>query len=134
MGYKEISWQVVDTFGYNVNLHKMGQMMRKTQIKPISDKQAIKNAHWKKVTDERAEEECYLCQWCSERGQRINPDNPWTYLTGHHTIKRRYNIHTRETCYIVHLICHGEIGDNNVDVKKYPNREAWIRKVQDEKN
>lgn len=87
----------------------------------------MKNAHWDKITEERAEEECYICQWCHHIGQRLSPDIP-AYLDGHHIIKRRYNIHTKDNCYIVHRFrCHGEIEDNNVDVRIFPNREAWLK-------
>lgn len=81
--------------------------MRKSRIKPISAKQAVKNAHWKKVTDERAKEENYTCQWCGKRGQRDSSMALFSYLDGHHIIPRRYNIHTKENCYIVHRVsCH----------------------------
>jgi len=80
--------------------------MKHTRIKPISAKQAVKNAHWKKITDERAKEEDYVCQWCGKRGQRTDMEG-WDYLDGHHIIPRRYNIHTKENCYIVHRVrCH----------------------------
>ena len=94
---------------------------------PISPKQKAKNELWNRTTDERAEEEHYRCQWCHKLGNR-NP-NSFSYLNGHHKIKRRYNIHTKENCYVVHEFkCHGEIEDNNVDVRVYPDREAWERR------
>jgi len=80
--------------------------MKRTAIRRVSDKQKIKNAHWKKVTGERARELGYICQWCGKKGQRIDP-NGWDYLDGHHIIPRRYNIHIKENCYIVHRVsCH----------------------------
>ena len=88
-------------------------------MKRISDKQKIKNAHWKKVSDEKAEELHYRCQWCGKKGVR-DPKN-WRHLNGHHIIPRRFNIHTKKNCYIVHqVICHGFI-DDWIDVTKYPS-------------
>jgi len=103
--------------------------MKQGRIKPISDKQKEKNAHWKKVTDERCEELDYICQYCGRKGQRDNPNDPWTYLDGHHTVKRRYNIHTKEVCYPCHrLPCHSFIEDNNIEVAigDYKLRELFL--------
>ena len=89
-------------------------------MKRISDKQKIKNDHWKKVSDECAEELHYICQWCGKKGTR-NPAD-WRHLNGHHTVPRRYNIHSKDVCYIVHqVICHRFIEDENIDVTKYPS-------------
>jgi hypothetical protein len=100
----------------------------KTRIKMVSKKQAVKNASWRKTTDEKAESLNHTCQWCGQTGQRISPELPG-YLDGHHTIKRRFNVHTPDVCYIVHrLPCHREIEDNNIDVRVYPNREFWLRR------
>jgi len=99
--------------------------MIKRRIKPISDKQRQKNAHWKQITDEKCAELNYVCQWCGQRGHRL--EQGFQILDGHHIIKRRYNIHTKENCYICHRApCHREIEDNNIDVNQYPNREAWL--------
>lgn len=82
--------------------------MKRSRIKPISDKQREKNAEWRSVTDEKARELDYICQWCGKKGQRIDPE-AWDYLDGHHIIPRRYNIHTKKNCYIVHRVqCHPE--------------------------
>jgi len=106
-------------------------LKRKTPLKarkglnPVSDKQRVKNALWNKITDERAEEEGYICQWCHSIGQRLSPSLSY-YLDGHHILKRRYNIHTRENCYVCHRFgCHGEIEDKNIDVRECPDRESW---------
>jgi 5-methylcytosine-specific restriction endonuclease McrA len=105
---------------------KAGLESRKP-LKPMSKKQRTKNRLWKGIADGRAEEENFTCQWCHRRGQRTDPQR-LDYLDGHHIIKRRYNIHMRENCYICHRFkCHGEIEDNNVDVGLFPNREAWIK-------
>lgn len=91
--------------------------MRKSGIKPISTKQKEKNAHWKKVTDERVEEGAYICQWCGKRGQRDSSMALFSYLDGHHIVRRsRGRIDTKDNCYIVHRICHQYIHDHNIDV------------------
>lgn len=90
--------------------------MRKSRINPISPKQREKNKHWNGVTDERCRELNYLCQWCGKVGQRTDRERG-DFLDGHHIAKRRYNIHTKENCYICHRApCHRFIEDNNIDV------------------
>ena len=105
-------------------------LTRKKGLKPVSEKQKAKNELWSRITDMRAWEEGMICQWCGKEGARW-PGKP-TLLDGHHIIKRRYNIHTKENCYICHRFpCHREIEDNNIDVRQYPNREAWLRSKND---
>lgn len=102
--------------------------MKKSRIKPVSDKQKVKNALWNKITDDVCEELGYICQYCGGMGQRNHPDDPWTYLDGHHMVKRRYNISTKEVCYPVHrLPCHEEIGRKNIQVTigDYKTREYF---------
>ena len=79
--------------------------LKRTRIKPISDKQGEINKLWNEVTDESVKEECYICQWCKEYGQR-NDKERFDYLDGHHKIPRRFNVHTKKNCYIVHRHCH----------------------------
>lgn len=107
-------------------------LTRKKGLKPVSEKQKAKNENWNRTTDEKAAELNHICQWCNFRGQRRTPTSfPYSYLDGHHIIKRRYNVHTKENCYICHRYpCHREIEDNNIDVTKYPNREAWWLRSQ----
>jgi hypothetical protein len=113
---------------------KRTALKRKTALKahkrlsPISPKQAAKNKAWKEVTDEKAEELDYICQWCHQPGQRDNPNRifpPMAYLTGHHIKKRRYNDHTKENCYVCHWLCHDFIELWNIDVTEYPDEEVW---------
>ena len=101
------------------------EAVRKTRLRPISDKQRAKNAHWNEVTISKCYEVGFICQWCGQPGQR-NDNTRFDYLDGHHIIKRRFNIHTKENCYIVHRApCHGEV--DITDVLQYPNREVWLR-------
>jgi len=103
--------------------------MRRTRLKPISEKQRAKNAHWKEVTDRKAEDLGYICQWCGLVGSRVLDDD-WAHLDGHHVIKRRYNVNTPENCYVCHRLCHQFIGGENpehtpIDVRVYPSKKAW---------
>lgn len=100
--------------------------MKKSGIKPISDKQKVKNAHWNKITDEVCQELNYICQYCGKRGQRSNSWQ-WDYLDGHHIIKRRFNIHTKENCYPVHRApCHAEADKIQVSIGDYKLRELFL--------
>ena len=98
------------------------------KINRISPKQRVLNRLWNKITTRRCLEEQYICQWCHYAGHRFDPESIG-YLDGHHIIKRsRGRIDTPRNCYIVHRFkCHGEIEDNNVDVRIYPDREAWLK-------
>ncbi len=98
--------------------------MRKTRLNPISRKQAIKNLIWREITAKLCEELGYFCQWCGWKGQRYYPDE-LSYLDGHHIIKRRFNIHTKENCYICHRKCHGFIEDKNINVLEIPNLATY---------
>lgn len=101
--------------------------MKRTRIKLISDKQREKNAGWNKITDSVCEELGYICQYCGKHGQRDEP-NRWGYLDGHHILKRRFNIHTKENCYPCHRFCHEEIERKNVRVEigDYKTRELFL--------
>lgn len=102
-------------------------LTRHKRLNPMSDKQREKNEHWNDITLEKCAETGFMCFWCGRPGQR-NDNTRFDYLDGHHIIKRRHNIHTKKNCYPVHRTpCHGEIEDNNIDVRQYPNREAWLR-------
>ena len=99
--------------------------MNKSRLKPIGQKQREKNAEWKRITDERAEEENYICQWCGKSGRRDDEFNP---LDGHHSQRRsRGRIDTPENCYLCHRLCHSEIEDNNVDTLVYKSRKEWLK-------
>lgn len=104
---------------------KQTPLKRYKRLNPISPKQAAINEEWNEITNEKAEELGYLCQWCHGLGQRTNPRDIFTYLDGHHKTKRRYNIHTKENCYITHRLCHGFIDDHSIDVEIYPDKRAW---------
>ena len=114
-----------------VGLKTRKRLERRTPLKaskglaPVSEKQRAKNILWNKITDERAAEEYFICQWCHKQGQRLYPDRFWDWLDGHHIVKRRHNNHTRENCYIAHRLCHNFIEDNNIDVSLYRNKQEW---------
>lgn len=105
--------------------------MKKTQksynstLRGKSDKQKDKDAHWNKITDEVCEELDYICQYCGWKGQRYYPDE-LSYLDGHHIIKRRFNIHTKENCYPVHRKCHAEADKVVVSIGDYKTRELFL--------
>ncbi len=100
--------------------------MKRTPLKLKSIKQIEKDKHWKGIADQKAIDLSSRCQWCGSLGTRIWGGNPWNYLSGHHIIPRRFNIHTYDNCYICHEIpCHLEIEDNNIDVRIYPNKKTW---------
>jgi len=84
-------------------------------LNPVSDRQRAINALWKAITDQKAKDLNYTCQWCHLPGRRDDPFNP---LEGHHIIKRRYNIHTYENCFVCHRLCHNFIEINNIDVRQ----------------
>jgi len=113
---------------------KRTALKRKTPLKahkrlnPVSPKQAAVNELWHEVTDQKAAELGFICQWCHEPGQRDNPNRifpPMAYLDGHHIKKRRYADHTKKNCYIAHRLCHIFIETHNIDVRIYPDEEAW---------
>lgn len=110
---------------------KQTPLKRHKRINPISLKQAAINELWREATDEKAEELDYICQWCHEPGQRDNPGrifNPGAYLDGHHIKKRRYADHTKGNCYVCHRLCHYFIETHIIDVKIYPDEEAWANR------
>ena len=112
--------------GISVRLQRQGEFLKRMPIKAKSDKQRAKDRHWKETTDIKANALGFKCQWCGGLGVRIWNENPWEYLSGHHILPRRFNIHTYDNCYICHeLPCHNLIENNNVDVRVYPNKNAW---------
>ena len=106
--------------------------MKRTPLRHKSSKQKVKDARWNATTDEVAYEQNFTCQWCGKIGHRDKERyEDWHYLTGHHKIKRRFNIHTKAICYLVHLApCHGEA--ENVDLEKYPTKALWERRESHE--
>lgn len=103
--------------------------MKRTRIKPISDKQKEKNRIWNKITDEVCEELGYICQYCGKKGQRTVPER-FDYLDGHHIIKRSQGgRNVKGNCCIAHRIpCHRYIDDHNVRVAigDYKTRVLFI--------
>lgn len=89
--------------------------VRKTRINPISKKQRDKNKCWTEITNQVCRELGHICQYCGRQGQRTDRDR-WDWLDGHHIIKRRFNIHTKENCYPCHRPCHNKIEYQNLRV------------------
>jgi len=103
---------------FNSTLNVYKPLKAKKGLNKISSKQKAINELWAKITDEVAEEQGFICQWCGNKGQRTNP-KAFDYLNGHHIIPRRYNIHTKENCYPVHqFLCHS-MADRFI--KEYPD-------------
>jgi len=95
-------------------------------LRPVGDKQAVKNDLWGRITDRKCKETGFICLWCGKAGQRHDRER-LDYLNGHHARKPRYKHNKPKFCYPAHQFkCHQEIDDNNVDVERYPNREAWL--------
>ncbi len=97
-------------------------------LRHTSDKQRAKNVHWNKITDEVCLELKMVCQYCGKKGQRTVPER-LDYLDGHHLVRRRFNLHTKEVCYPCHrLPCHREIEDKNIKVQvgDYKTRELFL--------
>lgn len=92
------------------------------KIKPITEKQKKINATWKEVTDQRAKDVNFICEWCGKPGKR---DAGFNCLTGHHILKRRYNDHNYSNCFCCHLLCHQEIENNAIDVRVIHNLHEW---------
>jgi len=105
---------------FNSTLNVYKSLKATKGLNKISPKQRAINELWAKITDEVAREKGFICQWCGNKGQRTNPE-AFDYLNGHHIIPRRYNIHTKENCYIVHqVICH-PMADRFV--REYPDEQ-----------
>ncbi len=85
--------------------------MKKVPLRKQSDKQREKNYNWHKVTLEKWGELNHVCQWCGQ---------PTRMPDGHHIIKRRFNIHTKENCYVVAWTCHSFIELYGIDVTTCP--------------
>lgn len=99
-------------------------LKRKTPLKANkrlrfkSPKQAIKDALWRSVTVAKWLQVGCICQWTGK---------PIDVFVGHHIIKRRFNINTIENCYVCNNWYHiNEIERYNIDVREFPNREAWL--------
>ena len=102
--------------------------MKRVRIKPISDKQRVKNELWNRITNERCVKLDFRCEYCGKRGQRVNPE-ALDYLDGHHKVSRtRGGTYTEDNCYICHRVCHSYISDHNVVVSSedYPTRRLWL--------
>ena len=82
-------------------------------LNKVSDKQRLINAKWKAITDQKAKNLNYICQWCHLPGRRDDAFNP---LDGHHIIKRRYNIHTYMNCLLCHRLCHQALELHNIGI------------------
>jgi hypothetical protein len=95
-------------------------------LNKVSEKQRAKNKAWKKVTEQKAHALGYICQWCLCPLQQ----HLIKRIDGHHIIKRRYNIHTIDNCYIVIGECHSFIEDNNIDVRVIPDKYHYKRDKQ----
>ena len=99
--------------------------MEKTPLRKVSLKQAALDAEWHVITDQKAKDLGYICQWC---GETLAAYCGYSY-DGHHIIKRSHGrIDTYENCYVCRRACHRFIEDNNIDVSKYPNQESWNRR------
>lgn len=107
--------------------------MKRTRIKPISDKQKIKNAVWRSVVLQRAMQlrekyEHIICEYSGETitvlssmGDDMN--DGW----GHHIDGNRNN-NTIENCYVCKYKYHTYISDHNVIVSRedFPTRRLWL--------
>ena len=92
----------------------------------ITPKQRKINESWSKITQDKIRELNGVCQFC----ERVNSDIPFDFLSGHHIVKRRYGIHTRENHYLMHYwSCHLFVEEHNIDVRIYPTRSAWEAEV-----
>ena len=121
MAYK--AWNSTLTRHKGLKSHK--------RLNPKSDKQREKDALWNGITEEKCYETGFICLWCRQPGQR-NDNTRFDYLDGHHTRKPRYKHNKKRFCYPSHRApCHGEIEDNNIDVEKYPSREAWLKSLEE---
>ena len=98
--------------------------MNKSRLRPISDKQKEKNKRWKAITDQKARDLNYICQWSGGLGHREDPES-LSYLDGHHIVPRRYNIHTYDNCYLCLRKYHIFIEDNNIDVAIHKNKKEY---------
>jgi len=100
--------------------HVCGCLMKRTRIKPISDKQKKRKFEWLKVTIKKATDLGFLCQWCGQTGSLNHSFNP---LGGHHIIKRRYRIDTYENCFICHwATCHDYLERHPLIKLEYPDK------------
>lgn len=102
--------------------------MRKTPLRKISKKQRGKQAVWDSVTDQKAQDLNYICEWCGKKGHRDKDrKNDWFYLWGHHKKKRSLGREdTYENCYLIHYLCHSFVEQKGIDVNKYPSRKEWL--------
>jgi len=121
---------------------KRTALKRKTPLKahkrlnPVSPKQAALNEEWNEITNEKAKELGYLCQWCHKPGQRDDKDHifpPNGYLDGHHTRKPRSSHNEKKYCYVCHRLCHFFIDTHNIDVTVYLDEEAWVNRDKEAK-
>jgi hypothetical protein len=101
------------------------QLTSRKGLNKVSQKQKLINQEWSKITNEKITELGNRCEWCGRLGKRTGTLN---FLTGHHKIKRRYNLHTKENCYIVHWFEHQYIEENNINVNIYKNKLEWEKR------
>ncbi len=101
---------------------KKSPLKRCKGLAKVSPKQAAMDAEWHVITRQKAQDLEYVCQWCG--GICL-----YSYV-GHHIIRRaRGRIDTYENCFVCHRFpCHDGITRGNIDVREYPNREAWSRR------
>jgi hypothetical protein len=97
---------------------------KRKPIKQMSDKQKVKTAKWNELTDIKAEQENYICEWCQRIGSR-EKDSP-IYLDGHHIERRNAGNFIMSNLYVVHRYnCHRFITDNNVKCYEFANAIEW---------
>ena len=93
--------------------------MKKSRLRPISDKQRERNKDWMVIKSLKLSQG-KRCQWC---GLREGTNELWRFDLHHKDGNRRNN--TYDNAYLCHRVCHSFIHDHNVDVSKYPNLNAW---------
>lgn len=91
--------------------------MKRSPLKRTpSKKQQEKNRLWREITLTKWVEQNHKCSWCHQ---------PTRMPTGHHIVKRRYNNHTKENCFVAPwLPCHSFIDAHSIDVTQYPTCDS----------
>ena len=95
--------------------------MKRTRLKPKSDKQIERDKVWIALGDERLKEQVEqrgytFCEDCNLYGER-NTDNPWRRLDYHHKDRNRRN-NVKDNLKVLHQApCHAKYhGLGRVDV------------------